>query len=73
MSRNLFSFRSFVATFIGLTAVAIWAVTAIYLGWIDNPWAEFFAPKNLWAWLPTGSFLAAYIGTTIVQQNLRVR
>ncbi len=71
--QNLFSLRSFIATFLGLLTVAVYVVVAIWMGWIDNSWADFFAIKNLWAWIPTGSFLIAWIASTIVRRNLRVR
>ena len=71
--RNLFSFRSFLSTLIGLTLVAIWATVCIYMDWTANPWADFFATKNLWAWIPTGSILVAWLASTIAQQILRVR
>ena len=71
--RNLFSFRSFVATFIGFALVAIWATIFIYLGWIANPWADFFAIENAWGWIPTGAILLAWLASTIAQQILRVR
>ena len=71
--RNLFSFRSLVATLLGFAVVAVWAAVLVWLGWIVNPWFEFFATKNLWAWIPTGSFLIAFIASTIARQTLRVR
>ena len=71
--QNLFSFRSFLATLIGLVIVAIWAALFIWLGWIDNPWAMFFAKENAWGWIPTGAALLAWIISTIARQILRVR
>mgnify|MGYP006988846714 CR=1 FL=1 len=68
-----FSFRSFLATLIGVVLVAVWAAVCIYLGWTGNPWADFSASKNLWAWVPTGSFLFAYIASTTARRILRVR
>jgi len=68
-----FSFRSFLSTLIGLSVVAVWAGIFICLGWLDNPWAEFFAPKNAWGWIPTGAFIVAFIASTIVRRTLRVR
>lgn len=70
---SLFSFRPFLATLTGVALVAVWAAVFIYLGWADNPWADAFASKNLWAWIPTGSFLIAYIASTTARQILRVR
>ena len=71
--QNLFSFRSFVATLLGFALVAIWATIFIYLGWIANPWADFFATENAWGWIPTGAILLAWFASTIARQILRVR
>lgn len=71
--QNLFSFRSFIATLFGLTVVAVWATVFIFLGWIANPWAAFFANENAWGWIPTGAILFAWMASTIARQNLRVR
>ena len=71
--QNVFSFRAWMATLIGYAVVAIWAIIAVYLGWIDNPWEAFFASKNAWGWIPTGAVLIAWIASTIARQNLRVR
>lgn len=71
--KNLFSFRSLVATLIGFALVAIWAIIFVYVGWIANPWADFFAIENAWGWIPTGAILLAWLASTIARQNLRVR
>lgn len=71
--QNIFSFRSFMATLIGFSVVAIWATAFIYLEWIANPWPSFFAIENAWGWIPTGAILLAWLGSTIVRQTLRVR
>lgn len=71
--RNHFSFRSFTAILIGFATVAIWATVAIVLGWIPNNWAIFFSSSIAWGWIPLGSILLAWLGSTIVQQTLRVR
>ncbi|MDY6379306.1 MAG: hypothetical protein SPK90_00720 [Bacteroidales bacterium] len=71
--RNHFSFRSFTAMIIGFSTVAIWATVAILLGWIPNNWAIFFSPTIAWGWIPLGSILLAWLGSTIVRQSLRVR
>ena len=70
---NVFSLQSVTATISGLGFVALWASLFIYLGWIDNPWMEFFAQKNAWGWIPTGAFLLAWLSSTIARQILRVR
>ena len=71
--QNLFSLRSFSATFIGFGLVAVWAALFIRWGWIDIPWAHFFAKENAWGWIPTGAIIVAWFFSTIVRQNLRVR
>ena len=71
--RNHFVFRSFTAMIIGFATVAIWATVAILLGWIPNSWAFFFSPTIAWGWIPLGSILLAWLGSTIVRQTLRVR
>ena len=71
--KNLFSFRSLVATLIGFALVAIWAAIFVYVGWIANPWAAFFAIENAWGWIPTGAILSAWLASTIARQILRVR
>lgn len=71
--RNLYSLRSFTATLLGLATVAIWAAVLVVFGAIGNPWADFFATKNLWAWIPTGAVLIAFIASTIARQTLRER
>ena len=71
--QNVFSMRSFVAALLGFALVAVLAAVCVYLGWISNPWATFLATKNLWAWIPTGAVLLAWLSSTIAQQILRVR
>lgn len=71
--RNIFSFRSITATLIGLALVAVWAALAVFMGWLPNEWADFFASKNALGWIPVGAFLIAYITSTIARRNLRVR
>ena len=71
--RNLFSFRSFLSSLIGFVVVAIWAIVFIQMGWIANPWAQFFAIENAWGWVPTGAILLAWLASTIARQTLRVR
>ena len=71
--KNLFSFRSFLAAVIGFATVAVWAAVFIVMGWIANPWADFFAKENAWGWIPTGAILLAWLASTIARQILRVR
>ena len=71
--RHLFNMRSFVATFLGYALVALWAVLAVFMEWIVNPWAAFFAKENALGWIPLGAILLAWIASTIARQNLHVR
>ena len=71
--RHLFDRHSFLAVLIGFGLVAIWAAVFILLGWIANPWANFWAIENAWGWIPTGAILLAWLASTIARQNLRVR
>ena len=68
--QNLFSLRSFLASLIGFAVVAIWmAVLSVFQLSTFN----FQLSANLFAWIPTGAVLLAWLGTTIVRQTLRVR
>lgn len=71
--RNLFDARAFSASFIGFCLVAVWAAVFIFMGWIANPWAQFFATENARGWIPTGAIVLAWLASTIVRQTLRVR
>lgn len=71
--RHLFDQHSFFAVLIGFGLVAIWAAVFIFFGWITNPWVAFWATENAWGWIPTGAVLLAWLASTIVRQNLRVR
>ncbi len=71
--RNLFSFRSFLATLFGLAFVAIWVAVFCYIGIIETPSLEGRDGVGFLPWIPTGAFAIAYIGSTIVRQTLRVR
>ena len=68
--QNLFSFRSFLASLIGLAVVAIWVLVLNYLSLFTF---HFSLSHNLWAWIPTGSALIAWLASTIARQILRVR
>jgi len=77
---NVFSFRSMLSSLIGMAVVAVWAAVLlilqeqelIHIG-MTNSWAEFFAKKSLWAWIPIGAFSIAWFASTIARRNLRVR
>lgn len=73
ISHNHFNSRCFTAMLLGFLTVAIWAALFIVLGWLNNPWASFFAPERLWGWIPTGSILLAWLASLIAQKTLRVR
>ena len=70
---HIFDLRSSLSTLIGFALVAIWASVFIYMGWIANPWADFFAKENAWGWIPTGAILTAWLASTIAHKILRVR
>lgn len=70
--------HAFSATFVGLIFVAIWAAVLIYNPWmtsglLKNTWVDFFALDTLWAWLPIGTVLFAFIASSIARTNLRIR
>ena len=71
--QNLFSFRSFLATLIGLAVVAIYFFVGLRLGWLTYSWTAFFSLDSLWGWIPTGAALIAWLTSTIARQTLRVR
>lgn len=71
--RNIFSGRSILALLLGYALVAIWAAVFIWLGWIANPWAHFFASENALGWIPLGAILLAWLASTIARQILRAR
>ena len=68
--KNLFEFRSILASFIGFACVAIWAVIGNTFSFFHFP---FSIAYNLIAWIPAGAVLLAWLGATIVRQTLRVR
>ena len=68
--QNLFSFRAFLATLIGWALVAVWVLVLNYFSILHYP---FSITHNLWAWIPAGSLLLAWLASTIARQILRVR
>jgi len=68
--QNLFSLRSFLASLIGFAVVAIWIAVLSQLSIINY---QLSIANNLFAWIPTGAVLLAWLGSTIVRQTLRVR
>ena len=69
--RHLYSWRVFFASLIGVALVAIWVMVLSYL----RPESFQLSTFNfqLSRWIPTGTCLLAYIGSTIVRQTLRER
>ena len=68
--RRLFNLRTFLALLIGFAAVAIWLVLLSRLSILEY---SFSLTKNALGWIPIGAFMAAWLASTIVRQNLRVR
>ena len=68
--RNLFGRRPFLASIIGLATVAIWVAVGNKFS-IFN--LQFSIANNLFAWIPTGAILLAWLISTIVRQTLRER
>ena len=71
--KNIFNWRSFLATLIGYAVIAIWAAGFVFMGWISNPWADFFAQENALGWIPLGAILIAWLASTITRYILQVR
>ena len=69
--RNLFGWRPFLASLIGLATVAIWLAVLTYL----LPQTFHLSPftSHLSTWIPTAAVFLAWLGTTIVRQILRER
>ena len=68
--KNLFEFRSVLASLIGFACVAIWAIIGNYFSLFAF---HFSLSYNLLAWIPAGAILLAWLGSTIARQTLRVR
>lgn len=68
--RRLFNLRTFLALLIGFAVVAIWFAVLSRLSILDY---SFSLTKNALSWIPIGAFMAAWLASTIVRQNLRVR
>ena len=68
--RHLFNLRAFIATLIGLATVVIWVAVGTVLSLFTF---HFSLANNLFAWIPTGAVLLAWLGSTIVRQTLRER
>lgn len=68
--KNLYEFRSLLASLIGFACVVIWAVIGNFFSLFTF---HFSLSYNLLAWIPVGAVLLAWVGTTIVQQTLRER
>ena len=68
--QNLFSFRSFLATLLGLATVALWIAIGSFFSLFTY---HFSLAHNVRIWIPVGAMLVTYIVSTIVRQTLRVR
>ena len=68
--QNLFSLRSFIASLLGFAVVTVWGLVLNYFSILHFPSSIF---HNLWAWIPAGSLLLAWLASTIARQILRVR
>ena len=68
--RNLFSLRAFLATLLGLAVIVIWLAIGNFLSLFTF---HFSIANNLFAWIPTGAILLAWLISTIVRQTLRER
>ena len=71
--RHLMETRALLASLIGLALVAIWIALFAYTGIIKTPPFTEGIGVGFLSWIPVGAFLVAYIASTIVRQNLRVR
>ena len=68
--QNLFSMRSFFATLIGFAVVAIWMAV---LAFLQLSTFNFQLSTNLYAWIPTGACLVAWLASTIARRVLQIR
>ena len=71
--RHLMETRVFLASLIGLALVAIWVAVFYYTGILKTPPFMEGIGTGLYAWIPVGAFLVAFIASTIARHNLRVR
>ena len=71
--KNVFTLRGLVATAIGVGMVAIYAALAIWLGWLTNTWADFFAVEHLWGWIPIGAVTLAWVLSIYIKRVFYVR
>ena len=68
--RNLLTARSVAAFLLGYSLVAIWMTVIVHLSSITY---HFSLTQNAYGWIPIGAVLLAWIASTIVRRNLRVR
>ena len=73
VTQNLFTVHGFVATGVGIGLVAIYAALAVWLGWIDNVWADFFSVDHLWGWIPIGAAILAWAASALARKVLYIR
>ena len=77
---NHFNMRAFTAMLLGIATIAIWSLAFYLMKYYGIspfpfrfPWAHFFEAEQAWGWIPTGSFLLAWLASTIARETLRMR
>ena len=68
--QNLFSFRAFMASVIGFATIAIWYAVLYFFTPYTFHLILFY---NLYAWIPTGAILFAWLASAIVRDKLQIR
>ncbi|MBR6035059.1 MAG: hypothetical protein IKP39_03280, partial [Paludibacteraceae bacterium] len=68
--QNLFSFRAFMASVVGFATVAIWYAVFHFLSLFTF---HLSLDYNLYAWIPTGAILLAWLASAIVRNKLQIR
>ncbi len=68
--QNLFSFRAFMASVVGFATLAIWYAVLYYFTPYTFHLTLFY---NLYAWIPTGAILLAWLASAIVRNKLQIR
>ena len=75
--RNLFSFKSFMASLIGLATVGIWLFVLYQLPITNHqlPITNYQSPitNNLSAWIPLGAVLLAWLASAVTRHILQER
>jgi len=71
--RNLFSFRSFLSTLIGLAVVAVWIFVLFQLSILNPPFSLLPSPFSILNYIPVISFLLAWLASAVARNILKVR